>query len=292
MLLSRPRLPVLALATPFLLSLLASGCVADLRPRDLRQRDRAQEESCGRGVLDTAAQRQHLEGAAPWSSLPAVSVRFQDSYYGLIGTLACPWPTDPATIEMTFVPGSDTSRASFSDTEGAQRTWGIHSWNTWNQAGQAAPVYAANEAATFWLPTLQYFLELPFRVGDAEIVDCAGPATIDLAGTETRVDRVYLTWGSYAPHPRFDQYLAHVDRRSGYLVRADFTVRDLAGFAKGRVLYRDFRQVGDYWLPHKIQIGSNPPDDMLHELIVESWSLDASPEGLVPDPARAPLQKP
>jgi len=283
-----PRLKTLAV--PLLLCALASGCVADLRPGALRQRDRAEEEACGRAVLDAAAQRQHAAGAAPWTTLPAVGVRFQDAYFGLVGSIACPWPTDPAIVEMAFVPGTDTSTATFRRGETSE-TWGIHGWNTWSQQGQGEPTYEDHRRTEFWLPTLQYFCELPFRLAEAQIVDCGGPTTIEIEGVEKEVDQVYATWGSYDPHPRYDQYLAFVDRSTGFLVRADFTVRDLAGFAKGRVLYRDFRQVGDYWLPHRIQIGGNPPEDMLHELVVEAWTLEGA-QVVVPDPGLAARAKP
>ena len=287
---SHPRARSKALAFGVLACGLLSGCVADLRPGPLRRRDRAEEEACGRGVLDAAARRQHTEGAAPWSTLPAVGVRFSDSYFGLVGLLACPWPTDPATVDLAFVPGTDISTATFQSGEGRE-TWGIHGWNAWSQQGQGEVSYDDHARTEFWLPTLQYFCELPFRLAGAEIVDCGGRTTIQIEGIEKEVDQVYVTWGSYAPHPRNDQYLAFVDTQTGFLVRADFTVRDLAGFAKGRVLYRDFRQVGDYWLPHRIQIGGNPPDDMLHELVVEAWTL----EGVTvsqPDPSRPKRPKP
>lgn len=269
---------------------LLSGCVADLRPAALQRRDRAEEEACGRAVLDAAAQRQHTEGAAPWTTLPSVGVRFSDTYFGLIGALACPWPTDPAIVEMAFQPGTDTSTATFS-AEGTSETWGIHGWNTWSRRGEGAPTYEEDPRASFWLPTLQYFCELPFRLASAEIVDCAGRARIEIEGVEHEVDQVYVTWGSYDPHPRFDQYLAFVDTRKGFLIRADFTVRDLAGFAKGRVLYRDFRQTGDYWLPHRIQIGADPPEDMLHELVIESWDLEGA-RVEIPDPSQPDRPKP
>jgi hypothetical protein len=270
---------------------LLSGCVADLRPAALKRRDRAEEEACGRAVLAAAAQRQHAEGAAPWSSLSGVGVRFTDTYFGLIGALACPWPTDPAVIEMSFLPGTDVSTATFSASEGGQETWGIHGWNTWRRVGEGAPSYSEDVRASFWLPTLQYFCELPFRLESAEIVDCGGPTKIAIEGVQREVNQVYATWGRYAPHPRFDQYLAFVDAQSGFLVRADFTVRDLAGFAKGRVLYRDFRQVGDYWLPHRIQIGGDPPEDMLHELVIESWNLGDA-KVAIPDPSLPQRAKP
>ncbi|MBL4845414.1 MAG: hypothetical protein JKY65_07810 [Planctomycetes bacterium] len=277
---------VAALAT----ALLLGGCVADLRPMSLSVLEQPRNEACGRRVLENAVARQHTEDAAPWRSLPAVSVTFEDSYYGLIGAIACPWPEDPCEVEMTFVPGVDTSQARFSD-EGVPTLWGIHGWNTWRKAEGQEAVYGDLESAiTFWLPTLQYFLEMPFRLAEAEIVDCAGPGEIVVAGKRTAVDQVYLTWGSYVPHPRFDQYLAHVDSTTGFLLRADFTVRDLAGFAKGRVLYGDYRQVGDYWLPHLIQIGTDPPEDMLHELRISAWALDGQIE--IPDPSLPPKSKP
>ena len=300
---SRQRARTKALALGVLACGLLSGCVADLRPGPLRRRDRAEEEACGRGVLDAAAQRQHAEGAAPWSTLPAVGVRFSDSYFGLVGLLACPWPTDPATVDLAFVPGTDISTATFQSGEGRE-TWGIHGWNAWSQQGQGEVSYDDHARTEFWLPTLQYFCELPFRLAGAEIVDCGGRTTIQIEGIEKEVDQVYVTWGRYAPHPRNDQYLAFVDTQTGFLVRADFTVRDLAGFAKGRVLYRD--PIGNFIEEPKVPTNQGitslhsvsagvlligQQTVMLHELVIEAWTL----EGVTvsqPDPSRPKRPKP
>ena len=116
--------------------------------------------------------------------------------------MACPWPEDPCRVRLGFLPASEVATASFSQAGAAQR-WGIHGWNTWRQAGSAAPVYTADdERLSFWLPTLEYFLEMPFRLREGELVDCAGDTTITVEGREVPVHRVYVTWGSYAPHPQ------------------------------------------------------------------------------------------
>ena len=95
---------------------------------------------------------------------------------------------------------------------GEPRRWGIHAWNTWRAEGEAPPSYSdGDERISFWLPTLQYFLEMPFRLPEGELVDCAGKARIDYGGRKVEVYRVYVTWGSYAPHARLDQYLAYLD---------------------------------------------------------------------------------
>ena len=212
-----------------------------------------------------------------------------DTFAGLTGWFARPWPMNPQQLSYHFLPGRDAGVATFKEGEERVR-WGLHEWNAWSQEGSEAASYEQDGDLLFWLPTLQYFLEMAFRLPEAQLVDMAG--TIELEGEPHQ--RVYLTWGGYAPHGGADQYLAYLRQRDGLLTRCDFTVRDKAGFLVGTVRYGDFRRVGHYLLPHRIEIGKNPPEDLLHVYRIALWEpgVELPRAKLAPEPGRSPREKP
>ncbi|MGE0712315.1 MAG: hypothetical protein AB7N76_32800 [Planctomycetota bacterium] len=271
------------------LLLALAGCRADLRPAPLDEREAPREEARGRELLARGATTPVLSGARPWRELPGIEVELDDEYFGLVGAIGRPWPTDPCRLRLRFLPGRCASVASFQDGERRVR-WGIHEWNTWRAEGDAAPEYDDDSTIAFWLPTLQYFLEIAFRLPEAGIVDAAGPAEVQGHPCQ----RVYLTWGSYTPNADLDQYLAYVDEATGLVRRVDFTVRDVAGFVTGTVLLSDFREVGGYLLPHVLEIGEDPPEDLLHRITVRSWrpGVEVTRPEVAPDPQRGPGRKP
>lgn len=274
----------------FPILLLLTGCgLSDLRPDALQERTASAEEARGRAVLERARLASQGKAKQPWGKLSGVEVELTDEFYGFVGFFARKWPNNPQEMVFRFHPKGDKGTVTFRGVD-QPLVWGIHEWNSWTREGeQGKPVYEQNEDITFWLPTMEYFLEMAFRLGEATIVDYAG--TVDLNGKPH--ERVYLTWGTYAPNAKADQYLAFVRKKDGFLTRCDFTVRDLLGFIVGAVHYSDFQAVAGYVLPHKIVIGDTA-DDPLHILTIKAWrpGVDVPRKEYAPDPKRAPRKKP
>ena len=264
--------------------LLLCGCTTDLRPEALQARDAAGDAEAARALLLAAEQAQYAsEEATPWRRTPGAEARFTDAYEGLTGAWLCPWPEDPQRLRLRWVPARSRGVVELL-TEGGPPydQWGRHEGNLWRREEGAvrATYYMEDDDITFWLPTLEYFLEAAFRLGrEAEIVDLAEPATFQ----GRLCDRVYATWGSYAPNDDLDQYLLWIARDTGRLVRMDFTVRDVLDFVSYSAYYGDYREVGGYVLPHRVQIGAEP-DDLLHTLTVSEWR----PNVEIPEEAYAP----
>jgi hypothetical protein len=282
------RRPGLLGVAALLAALPLAGCQVDLRPEPLQARTEPAHPDEARALLQAASDAQHAEGATPWLELPGVEVELTDAFYGLIGSVARPWPEDPQRLTFRFLPGQDSGVVTLLD-DGEQVVWGLHQWNAWERVGSEPAEYVESEDITFWLPTLQYFLEMAFRLPQAELVDLAGAGDAD-----GPAQQVYLTWVGYGPQETVDQYLAWIREEDGLLVRCAFTVRDVAQAVEGCVRYSDFRQVGDYLLPHTIEIGSDPPEDLLHKIQVHRWEpgKPLSREQVAPDPNRAPRPKP
>jgi hypothetical protein len=272
-----------------LVPLLCSGCLADLRPDALHDRVAPKSAPQAQALLDAARDAAHRDGATPWTELSGIEVSVHDEFFGLTGSFACPWPENPQTFTYRFRPAVEKGVVRFKDGDQTEWRWGIHDWNTWKQEGGEEPFYEQDQDVLFWLPTLQYFLETAIRLREAEIVDVGGE--IELDGKTHQ--RVYLTWQSYEPNDTVDQYLAYLDAETGRLTRVDFTVRDVAGFLVGTAAYSDFREVGDYVLPYLIEIGDDPPGNLLHRYTIREWKpgVELTESEYAPDPKRAPGKK-
>ncbi len=256
------------------------GCTADLRPDTLAARVRAQDEAAGRAALERASQVLHATGATPWAEQPGVEVHLTDDFVGLVGNLVRFWPEDPQEMVIRFVPTKDSGVVELKGEETI--LIGKHNEKTWRKEGDEPVEYDEDDDTVFWLPTLQYFLEIPFRLGEGEIVDHGGE--VDLDGVAC--DLIYITWGSYGPNDNLDQYLAYARKDDGRIVRVDFTVRDMLDSIVATVVYSDFKETeGGYTLPHTIQIGEDPPDDLLHTITVHSYQTIELDESVYAPPA-------
>jgi hypothetical protein len=275
--------------TPTLCLTLLSGCTADLRPESLAERTAPVEADRGRQRLLGAAWGLHQAGSGEWLEQPGAEVELLDRYEGLYGFVARPWPENPQRLTLRFRPGDDDGWVEF-EVDGEREAWGVVDWNTWRREPGGQAVWAQEKEVAFWVPTLAYFLELPFRVGrDAGIVDDAGPG--DYEGQVC--DRVYVTWESYEPGD-LDQYVVWVRRADARVVRVDFTVRELYDFVAATARYSDYRLVDGYVLPHRIEIGAAPPEDVFHVIEVEAWRVGAplADSELAPGGAPPPRPKP
>lgn len=269
--------------------LLACGCLADLRPEPLQSREAPAAAESARALL-RAVEAAQAPGGRVWSALPGVEVELEDDWSGLARLAVSPWPRDPQALRLLLRPARDEGLLELLGEGGAvEAVWGLHGWNGWTREGDDPPEYAHDAASIFWIPTLAWFLEGTQRLGrEAGLVDLAGPAEHEGQPCE----RVYVTWGGYAPQGDLDQYLAWVRKADGLIARLDFTVRDVAGFVVASAFYLDWREVDGFLLPHRVVIG-DAPDDPLHVLTVARWRLGVEvPQARLAPEARPPRRKP
>ncbi len=283
------RLSALSIAA---LALATGACLADMRSGVLLERTAPADEARGRALLTAAQNALCAAGNCRerWLAQAAVAAELSDEWYGL-ARAANPWPVNPIRARFVFVPGADDSYASIlsaDNSPGAQ--YGIHDWNVWRRNPGEAAVYEDNADMQFMLPTLQYFLELPFRISDASIVDYGGQIQI----RDTLYDVVYATWESYPPNPHVDQYMVYINRQTSRAELVAFSVRDMAGFVTGAVQYADYRQTGEFLLAHDLRLTAAADDPALvHHIKVAEFQAPAPLERsvLIPDPARPPQNK-
>lgn len=251
--------------------LLTLGCLADIRPDGLTD-----DEARGRAMLEAAAEA--AGGLERWDAVEGSVVVMADTWprpYGLFS----PWPEAHQTVSMTSIHHSFDTRVDFLDGGKAGWSWGISDWETWEVKPGEAAGWAKNSDAAFILPTMHYFLELPFRVLEAPIARYAGPESIGGVAYE----RVFVTWESVSPNREFDQYVIYIDPDTERIAKVHYTVREISGFVTGTMHFGDMREVDGVWFSFDMVVTVAPDDaldDYLHRAVVESLTLGPVDEAL------------
>ncbi len=256
--------------------------LADIRPPALVEEGVTPErEGRGRALLE------RLEAAhggfETWRGHRVAQVELRDQWPGrLTRALAMPWRDSGLLMLSTLQLGTATSRLEFLEGPDTGTAWGIQQWRTYRVAAGGEPVFSDDETITFWLPTMQYFVEAPFRLREGGVVADAGAETLE----GVTYERVFVSWRDPAPQPRVDQYVAWIHPETGRLTFLEYTVRDMLPSVVGCMHYRDYSQVGDLWVAMTMAVVEGPGGpDALHRFELEQIAFDDVPAGfLVPRP--------
>lgn len=259
---------------------LTTGCLADIRPEILATLDTDNPPSAaalsrGRLLLEGAANK---HGLAAWKRYHTTSVRVTDNWYGTIARMLSPWPAADVRFDISFANGKSAVRAEFVQLEAdedseqlAGLVWGVQNWKVYEQPKGGSAEFVDNNDIRFILPTVQYFISLPFRLIEAPIVVDAGSTTI--AGTD--YDRVLVTWDSVEANDEYDQYVVYIDKSTGLIDKVEYTVREIMSFITGTMHYGDFRNVGGVTVGFDQTVTSSPTDaDPMHRMTLTDLAYD------------------
>lgn len=275
------RFPLLAL---LLAAGCGSGCTADLRPQTLRSGVAADQATQGRAWLDKMLAAHG--GAARFKAARDARFTFTDTWPTWLNrTAAMPWPDSGQRLRAEFLLGQDDGRLTFLGGEDDGLVWGLQDWATWTQRPGQALDWDDDDDVRFWVATMAYFLELPFRIGEANVVAYAGETVV--AGTAYAT--VFASWGTAEPQDEVDQYVLYIDPQTHRLAYAAYTVRDLFGFITGAVHYEGWQTVDGLVFPQRMTMADEPGgDDVTHQVQIEAAQVGlGQPDTFYrPDPAR------
>lgn len=274
------------------LALLATTCIADLRPPELRERlPAAADITRGRELLEAARKQ---AGYERYKSVETLRLVYRDEWRGA-GEYFNWWPTTPQRVEAYFVTDSFTSKHRLLDGPAQGEVRGVQNWRGYRIVGDELRRDQHPEIM-FYLPTLHYFLELPYRIDRAPQV--VGGGTRQWNG-ET-YDLVFVTWGDadLQLDAENDQYELWVARSTGRIEIAHYTVRETfdwlsqlvgwMGQAKGTIYYSDFRDVAGLEIPFRQLVTIEGPGELsaaelqanfFHRLTIEEASLESAGAG-------------
>ena len=269
-----------------LVSSVGFGCTADLRPDEIRDGGiSAGRADRGRAIIDGLAEAHG--GLERWRELGTARVVLRDTWPSWVTrTAAMPWFEDGQLLELTTRLGTDDGRIQFLEAPNEGLYWGIQDWATYVVEPGSKPTFGDDDTIKFWVPTVSYFFEAPFRLHEADVVAYAGEETVD----GVVYDKVFLSWGKAAPQEDTDQYVAWVSRDTGRLGFLAYTVRDMMDNIEGFMRYTDYEEVEGIWVAKTMAVvDSTDTMDGLHRMDVESVELgvDLPNSYFYPDPDRA-----
>jgi hypothetical protein len=268
---------------------------ADLRTDQMRrQADQTALAAKGRALLERVAE---ASGLSAYETHQTFTVIAKDEWAG-----SGPWWPGPVQeFRADRLLNTFTSRVKLRGGQRDGEIWGIQSWSAYKiPKGTNRPTFARERAIEFYLPTLQYFDELPFRLRQAPIALDAGQGLY----LGRKYQRVFVTWGDPKPHRKHDQYDLWIDPKSGLIAVARYTLRDavdlsgfwmrpiMKAFAAGTIHFQDYRSVGGVQIPFRSIVTLAPPDqtklpldqNFFHRVTVEHAAFDeVEPSTLIID---------
>ena len=275
------------------LAIFLSGCSpADIRPESIKDGTTDADARKGRALL-MRAMASH-GGRAAWKAHRTAQVTLTDDWPNfLVQALFLPWPENKEPITVQYLLGTNDSRSEFLTGSRKGEIWGVQNWATYTQKPGEEVVFKKDKTIKFYLPTYQYFFELPFHLPYAGIVIDAGED--ELAGQA--YDVVFVSWNTDAPQSDIDQYLVYINKATGLIDYLRYTVRDQFSFAVGNMQFADYRNVQGIQVPFRqTVVADNRPDGgtVLHQVIYRevAFGVDVPDAAFYPDPARrAPKQE-
>ena len=245
------------------------GCaITDLRTELVKTQP---DEARGRALLDSAWK---AYGGTAWDSLESYSYLLHDHFYGFVGKQGNPYPGDTAWMQCAFLPYTFTGKVTFTEGKWKGLSWGLQAWQPYViEAGTQEPVLKKDKDISFWLPTYQYFFELPLRLRSATVVSYAGIGEMD----GKKYELVFASWNRAAPQRDIDQYVVWINPDSKLIERVDYTIRDVYPFLKGTLKYKDFEPIGPFRIPTYMPVSSNLQKGLLHEIFITRFVPNRPP---------------
>lgn len=222
----------------------------------------------GRALLDKAA---ISHGLSKWKEWETVSIKWSDEFAWLPATFASPFPDSSYESDFFFAPGKWDSRLDFTTGKNKGVSWGIQAGKTYKENAVAPePMFEDDGEIEFWLPTYQYFVELPSRIFEADVILYAGEQKKD----GKTYDGVYATWNSAEVQRNIDQYNLWIDRETGLIAWVDFTIRDYTNFSTGSVQYLQYKNFDGLKLATYMPVKSPPLPGYLHEMRIIDFAAN------------------
>lgn len=262
------------------LALLLQSCLADIRPSLIKREGITLEnEEKGRKILQQAWKKQGFDKLERYETY---SVKGIDTWQGMMGKMASPWPEAKSNMLFRFEVGSFNSQVKYLAGKRANITEGLQSWNYYEfEEGKTPQKKELNLKTRFGLSAYHYFFELVDRLKRAPIVAWAGEKDFDGA----RYDVVFVTWEKAEAHDEHDQYQLLINQETGMLDYAIYTIRE--AFLKmpgakafyGSIKYSDYKNIEGVMIPFTQTVFLNKPHKKekknMHQLKVSEFKFDA-----------------
>lgn len=278
----------LKLAMVFIASvfLLQSCGIADLRTTQIKK-EGFQIENIKKGKL-LLANAWKKQGMDKLENHKTYSFDGKDTWKGMLGNMGKIWHEKNSELEFKYRINSFDGQVTFLDGVDKGTSSGLQNWNYYDIIN-GKPIFSdkdakANRRKVFGIAAYQYFSEMINRLKNAPIIMYAGED--ELRGQ--KYDLVFCTWDTPNPHMEDDQYVVWINKKTGLMDFAQYTIRESylkpPGYKTigGGVEFTDFQEIDGILIPHSqivyaIKLNKNP-EKYLHKLSISNFKFDAFEE--------------
>lgn len=212
-----------------------------------------------------------------------------DHWPGLIGGLVKLWPDKTARLAFKFSYGTFDGQATFQGGKRAGDIIGLQAWHYYEKLQeetkfQLLPQEKKAKKLAFGLAALHYFIELPYRLRNAEVHRDYGTEVI----RGINYDRVFASWKAETPQADYDQYILYINPSTQLVDYCLFTLRDnKSPFTRnkyGSIAYLDYENVNGFMVPTRMPVmidnkilRAKSFDKYFHQFTVEAFELGLFP---------------
>ena len=256
----------------FGMTILAGCATADLRNDALQERgSQAQQRSDGERIMRETAEN---HGYAAWKEHQTVEMVMRDNWEGFTTwLLGRPW--DNELLNFTYELGTFNGRVEMLDGDDKGKVYGIHSWQGYEVEPGETLEKVEQERTDFVIPAILFLNELPFRLVDAPIIVHMADSTLN----GENYSLLFATWDREDAHTEHDQYILWINKATGLLDFAEYTIREQFKFATGAAVYEDYRDIDGVQVPFNVTLNAAPdddPDDFYHKITIESAAFNVT----------------
>lgn len=262
---------------------LLAGCLADIRPDSLKTSIRPDAETRGRQLLADVIKAHG--GLDRWKQAKTVEVTARDHWEHWMGRLMfMPQKESGQLMRWQTSLGGDQVFIEMLESPTKGEKWVMQDWPLYRAAPGGQPDYGAGKKIHFYVATMNYALQLPFRSANAEVVRYGGQGS--LRGKQ--YDLIYTTWHAAEPQKDTNQYVLWVDPVTHELAYLQLTDRELMKGAAGMMGFSGWRMIDGFKVPSRITSYKDAEKNVvLHDLRIESvaFGVDLPREAQASAPA-------
>ncbi|MEM6268502.1 MAG: hypothetical protein AAF998_03650 [Bacteroidota bacterium] len=184
-------------------------------------------------------------GADKWENYETVTFDFEDRFEKL--KFASPFPGGGAAMTLSYVPDAADAHMRVKEGKKAGLIWGLSNWYSWEQKAKSGSErkWKHNRRIKFWLPTWQYFLQLPLKIMEAPIMRHGGEREIQ----GKKYEILFATWNTDEPQKEYDQYALYINAETKLIDLVEYTVRGVNKSVVGTCVYSGYKQVEGIQIP-------------------------------------------
>jgi len=234
-----------------------------------------------------------LGGFERWQNKNGLRIQLTDEWpHWLTRLFVMPWPENKTLMQFEFMVGEENTRLTFLSGKKEGVSWGVQQWVPYSQQTDGSYQWKNDRTIKFWVPTISYFIDMPFRLyQDAHHLYYAGDTTLN----NTHYERIFITWGDKKElSKKYDQYVIYIHSQTMLPDYIAYTVRDIAPFITGIVRYEQWTPIDliFYAFEQTVVDDLSPDASILHQMHIQKiQGTDTFAKPLIPDPSQKALKE-